>query len=155
MGSLVRRMGLEPTRYCYHRHLKPARLPIPPPPHKNTSVTHGNYITIETAKSQVISKFFKRFRALLLAYKKLFAIIFCVRGSVGTGRRARLRILWEQSRVGSSPIFRTDNHMRDTKRCPAFFILRFLQVPSTFQTPDRLLPGYLTRPRNQSTSGWG
>ena len=23
-------MGLEPTRYCYHRHLKPARLPIPP-----------------------------------------------------------------------------------------------------------------------------
>ena len=40
MGSLVKRlpinkktmqkMGLEPTRYCYHRHLKPARLPIPP-----------------------------------------------------------------------------------------------------------------------------
>ena len=25
-----REMGLEPTRYCYHRHLKPARLPIPP-----------------------------------------------------------------------------------------------------------------------------
>ena len=23
-------MGLEPTRYCYHRYLKPARLPIPP-----------------------------------------------------------------------------------------------------------------------------
>ncbi|MGN0389808.1 MAG: hypothetical protein ACI4L2_03260, partial [Wujia sp.] len=23
---------LEPTRYCYHRHLKPARLPIPPLP---------------------------------------------------------------------------------------------------------------------------
>ena len=22
--------GLEPSRYCYHRHLKPARLPIPP-----------------------------------------------------------------------------------------------------------------------------
>ena len=22
--------GLEPARYCYHRHLKPARLPIPP-----------------------------------------------------------------------------------------------------------------------------
>ena len=28
--SLVQKMGLEPTRYCYHRHLKPARLPIPP-----------------------------------------------------------------------------------------------------------------------------
>ena len=38
--------------------------------------------------------------------------VFCkscraVGGSVGIGRRARLRILWEQSRVGSSPIFRT------------------------------------------------
>ena len=26
----MQKMGLEPTRYCYHRHLKPARLPIPP-----------------------------------------------------------------------------------------------------------------------------
>ena len=30
-----------------------------------------------------------------------------IRGSVGTGRRARLRILWWLHRVGSSPIFRT------------------------------------------------
>ena len=30
---LVRKAGLEPARYCYHRHLKPARLPIPPLPH--------------------------------------------------------------------------------------------------------------------------
>ena len=29
-----------------------------------------------------------------------------IRGSVGTGRRARLRILWWVHRVGSSPIFR-------------------------------------------------
>ncbi len=29
-----------------------------------------------------------------------------VRGSVGIGRRARLRILWPLGRVGSSPIFR-------------------------------------------------
>ena len=29
-------------------------------------------------------------------------------GSVGTGRRARLRILWQQCRVGSSPIFRIE-----------------------------------------------
>ncbi len=29
----VRKAGLEPARYCYHRHLKPARLPIPPLPH--------------------------------------------------------------------------------------------------------------------------
>ena len=26
----VQKMGLEPTRSCDHRHLKPARLPIPP-----------------------------------------------------------------------------------------------------------------------------
>ena len=31
--------------------------------------------------------------------------VFC--GSVGTGRRARLRILWHSCRVGSSPIFRS------------------------------------------------
>ena len=28
--KIMQKMGLEPTRYCYHRHLKPARLPIPP-----------------------------------------------------------------------------------------------------------------------------
>ena len=27
---VMQEMGLEPTRYCYHRHLKPARLPISP-----------------------------------------------------------------------------------------------------------------------------
>ena len=32
---LMQKMGLEPTRYCYHRHLKPARLPIPPLLHVN------------------------------------------------------------------------------------------------------------------------
>ena len=26
----MQKVGLEPKRYCYHRHLKPARLPIPP-----------------------------------------------------------------------------------------------------------------------------
>ena len=30
----VQKMGLEPTRHCCHRHLKPARLPIPPFLHK-------------------------------------------------------------------------------------------------------------------------
>ena len=28
--KIVQEAGLEPARYCYHRHLKPARLPIPP-----------------------------------------------------------------------------------------------------------------------------
>ena len=30
MTSLVPRAGIEPARYCYHRILSPARLPIPP-----------------------------------------------------------------------------------------------------------------------------
>ena len=28
--KIMQEAGLEPARYCYHRHLKPARLPIPP-----------------------------------------------------------------------------------------------------------------------------
>ena len=27
---MVLKVGIEPTRYCYHRILSPARLPIPP-----------------------------------------------------------------------------------------------------------------------------
>ena len=30
---LVRKTGLEPTQYCYHKNLNLARLPIPPFPH--------------------------------------------------------------------------------------------------------------------------
>ena len=30
INQIVQEMGLEPTRHCCHRHLKPARLPIPP-----------------------------------------------------------------------------------------------------------------------------
>ena len=37
----VRKAGLEPARYCYHRHLKPARLPIPPLPHHSYIYTTG------------------------------------------------------------------------------------------------------------------
>lgn len=33
LSGLVRGMGLEPTRPIEHRHLKPACLPIPAPPH--------------------------------------------------------------------------------------------------------------------------
>ena len=31
--STVQEKGLEPSQYCYYRHLKPARLPIPPSLH--------------------------------------------------------------------------------------------------------------------------
>ena len=40
------------------------------------------------------------------AYGVNISFVQCICGSVGTGRRARLRILWQQCRVGSSPIFR-------------------------------------------------
>ena len=36
--KIVQEAGLEPARYCYHRHLKPARLPIPPLLHFNQSL---------------------------------------------------------------------------------------------------------------------
>ena len=38
----------------------------------------------------------------------LFNSLQIICGSVGTGRRARLRILWWVHRVGSSPIFRSN-----------------------------------------------
>ena len=38
----MQEMGLEPTRYCYHRHLKPARLPIPPLLRTNRIITQAD-----------------------------------------------------------------------------------------------------------------
>ena len=52
-------MGLEPTRYCYHRHLKPARLPIPPLLHfliKFCAVLSTRYIIHDIIRN-VNSKF--------------------------------------------------------------------------------------------------
>ena len=53
---LVQEKGLEPSRHCCHRHLKPARLPIPPFLHK----TDKNYNTIFEWKSQEEFKEFLR-----------------------------------------------------------------------------------------------
>ena len=44
-----------------------------------------------------------------------------IRGSVGTGRRARLRILWWVHRVGSSPIFRRRIWKRLSRKRQPFF----------------------------------
>ena len=41
--KIVQEAGLEPARYCYHRHLKPARLPIPPLPHFVLRTTHPTF----------------------------------------------------------------------------------------------------------------
>ena len=60
-------------------------------------------------------------------------------GSVGIGRRARLRILWQQCRVGSSPIFRI-TFLRKSLDFQGFFciilcfsiLLKFLQSLSYY-----------------------
>ena len=60
------------------------------------------------------------------------------RGSVGTGRRARLRILWQQCRVGSSPIFRTIKSKKESGRRPIpFFAFRSRRLLE----PGRCTPG--------------
>ncbi len=62
----MRKMGLEPTRYCYHRHLKPARLPIPPLPHlEATCVTCDIYDTTVEEICQILF-------AILLWFLKRF-----------------------------------------------------------------------------------
>ena len=53
---LKRVHGLEPARYCYHRHLKPARLPIPPYPHIYFLFDNKNYFNIVSTKSQYLSE---------------------------------------------------------------------------------------------------
>ena len=94
-------MGLEPTRYCYHRHLKPARLPIPPLLRTNDILS--NFLKYVNRKNNL-----KKSKNLLTIIAS-FAIItesltdmrqIQMRGSVGTGRRARLRILWSLRSCG-------------------------------------------------------
>ena len=60
-----------------------------------------------------------------------------IRGSVGTGRRARLRILWWLHRVGSSPIFRIKPGF---VRVQAFYFsdpLPLHSIPSNKNQPGR------------------
>ena len=91
---VMQEMGLEPTRYCYHRHLKPARLPIPPLLRTNDILS--NFLKYVNRKNNL-----KKSKNLLTIVAS-FAIItesltdmrqIQMRGSVGTGRRVRLRIL--------------------------------------------------------------
>ncbi len=92
----MQKMGLEPTRYCYHRHLKPARLPIPPLLHVELTKA------ILTFFSRVVNHNFEIFLKIFFTNFSLtfrFTFVTIIRssdkcGSVGTGRRARLRILW-------------------------------------------------------------
>lgn len=53
----VRRKGLEPSRPCGHRHLKPARLPIPPPSRgpKSSSSSRGSLVTLRDPAVQEVT----------------------------------------------------------------------------------------------------
>ena len=46
----MQEMGLEPTRSCDHRHLKPARLPIPPLLHFVYQMSYRQLPIYDTSK---------------------------------------------------------------------------------------------------------
>ena len=53
--------GLEPSRHCCHRHLKPARLPIPPFLHELTKVIIPLFFVIVNYKLKVFFEKLKQF----------------------------------------------------------------------------------------------
>ena len=72
--KIMQEMGLEPTRSCDHRHLKPARLPIPPLLHFLSCSSHvplnKTYITRWfRICQQLFSNFFKKFQIFFFAPK--------------------------------------------------------------------------------------
>ena len=86
---LMQEMGLEPTRYCYHRHLKPARLPIPPLlrtniilPKSLEECKHKFKKLYEPKMSTLKSTFFRVFIVLpFCTIRSLFYCIFSLLGS--------------------------------------------------------------------------
>ena len=88
-------------------------------------INMGASIIVSALASIIIGDTFLKNSKKYLSNRKNYGILICVgerykilkhpiRGSVGTGRRARLRILWWLHRVGSSPIFRTKDSSRKT-----------------------------------------
>ncbi len=77
--------GLEPARYCYHRHLKPARLPIPPflhfPLFQQLFAAHNEYITSFFSGSQHFFLFFFTITSFVLfqIYEALILWLPCNR----------------------------------------------------------------------------
>ena len=65
-------------------------------------------------------------------------------GSVGIGRRARLRILWQQCRVGSSPIFRI-KFLRKSLDFQGFFcIILYFSILLKFLQSFFTIPFFIT-----------
>ena len=61
--KIVQEAGLEPARYCYHRHLKPARLPIPPFLHNfyyEDFVASQQHNILYMKKALVVNSFFEK-----------------------------------------------------------------------------------------------
>ena len=134
----MQEMGLEPTRYCYHWHLKPARLPIPPLLQTNNIVS----FLPQQVKRKIKKNCFNCMKNLFYFFVKklLTKEDFCCNinessrtsdkcGSVGIGRRARLRILWQLCRVGSSPIFRIVKKKDSNEKSFGSFFFRSGSVP--------------------------
>ena len=68
--------GLEPSQYCYYRHLKPARLPIPPfllitsmHPAVPEPAEHGMHIILSLSPG--LCKLCKGLEALCVTYRHL------------------------------------------------------------------------------------
>ena len=63
-SSKMQEMGLEPTRHCCHRHLKPARLPIPPLLRTNDIVSDNGrkvkYLFVRIFQNVYIYMFFEK-----------------------------------------------------------------------------------------------
>ena len=83
--KIVQEAGLEPARYCYHRHLKPARLPIPPflhfPLFQQLFAAHNEYITSFFSGSQHFFLFFFTITSFVLfqIYEALILWLPCNR----------------------------------------------------------------------------
>lgn len=76
----MQEMGLEPTRYCYHRHLKPARLPIPPLLQTNIIITFffvyvNKFFEYNTLNVQFYQKPHKKQESKMIACKFAIFII--------------------------------------------------------------------------------
>ena len=66
-------MGLEPTRSCDHRHLKPARLPIPPLLHLERALYFASARYILYDLSLIVNRKIKKIQKILNACR--FALI--------------------------------------------------------------------------------
>ena len=54
-GLSVPRVGIEPTRYCYHWILNPARLPVPPPrPMSRVLCNSGDALKALISQSEIL-----------------------------------------------------------------------------------------------------